>query len=99
MGGTTAEEVTHIHDSYRCPEHVDWCNCPNLDEWLCNPYWVSGHCPDGLLRMPIDVIHAAPKVLHGPFPCCGVIDCDAGKYDFMSSDPSSVTCPEKYTGN
>lgn len=48
----TAAGEKHYHDSFRCPEHADNCSCPDLDEYLCNPYWVSGHCPDGLLVMP-----------------------------------------------
>jgi hypothetical protein len=49
---------SHVHDSFRCPEHVYGCECLNLDEWLCNPYWVRGHCPDGLLVMPDDLRRA-----------------------------------------
>jgi hypothetical protein len=50
--GTPAEE--HVHDAYRCPEHIYGCDCPDLDEWVCNPYWVNGHCPGELLVMPDD---------------------------------------------
>jgi hypothetical protein len=50
----------HLHDSWQCPEHVRGCGCLSLDGYLCNPYWVRGYCPDGLLVMPDD-----PRVAAG----------------------------------
>ena len=47
-------EPKHIHDSYQCPTHCWGCNCPNLEEWICNPYWVNEYCPDNLEVMPDD---------------------------------------------
>lgn len=35
-----------MHDPYRCPAHVGDCGCPDRSGWLCNPYYVAGHCPD-----------------------------------------------------
>lgn len=52
---TSIAEAAHVHDSFRCPEHVRGCDCPDLDAFLCNPYWVRGHCPDELPLMPQDV--------------------------------------------
>jgi hypothetical protein len=43
----------HVHDSYMCPAHVGACNCPNIEEYLCNPYYVAGHCPDNIEVMPL----------------------------------------------
>lgn len=103
MGSTAAEkELTHRHDPWQCPEHIDWCDCPDLDGWLCNPYWVNGYCPDSILRMPVGKVHAMPDALHGPSGCCGLRDSEIveelNTYDFYSSDPSQVTCTGK-TGN
>jgi len=44
----------HVHDSYQCPAHVRGCNCPDLENYLCNPYCVVGHCPDAIELMPGD---------------------------------------------
>ena len=57
-----AAAPAHVHDSFRCPEHVYGCPCPDLDEWLCNPYWVRDHCPDELLVMPDDPRYEATAV-------------------------------------
>jgi hypothetical protein len=46
--------AAHIHDSHRCPAHVDGCSCPDLENWLCNPYWIADHCPDEIEVMPQD---------------------------------------------
>lgn len=42
----------HAHDPFRCPAHCDGCDCPDLDAYLCNPYYIAGFCPDDLLVMP-----------------------------------------------
>ena len=43
---------THVHDPFRCPAHVEGCDCPDLENWVCNPYHAAGHCPDDIQVMP-----------------------------------------------
>ncbi len=38
----------HKHSNFTCPAHVPDCSCLNFKEWVCNPYWVTGSCPDDL---------------------------------------------------
>ena len=33
------------HNSYVCSPHVDGCDCPDKEHWVCNPYWLAGFCP------------------------------------------------------
>lgn len=47
-----AAEGMHVHDPFRCPAYVDGCDCPDLDGYLCNPYCVTGYCPDAIEIMP-----------------------------------------------
>lgn len=43
----------HAHSPSLCPAHVSGCcGCPDLENWLCNPYYVPGFCPDAIELMP-----------------------------------------------
>lgn len=33
------------HDTFLCSPHVEGCDCPSIEDWLCNPYFVAGYCP------------------------------------------------------
>lgn len=44
--------MSHVHDPFRCPAHVEGCDCPDPADSLCNPYRVAGYCPDDLEVMP-----------------------------------------------
>lgn len=47
-----ASPAAHVHDAFRCPAHAEGCDCPDLENWLCNPYFDPGYCPDGIEVMP-----------------------------------------------
>jgi hypothetical protein len=46
--------TVHVHDSFRCPAHARSCNCPDLENFSCNPYCDPEWCPDSILLMPGD---------------------------------------------
>jgi hypothetical protein len=60
----------HAHDAFRCPAHVRGCDCPDLGNFLCNPYCELGYCPDAIHMMPGDEEAYAPA---------GAIECLDGK--------------------
>jgi hypothetical protein len=45
-------DSAHVHDPFQCPSHVEGCDCPDLENWRCNPYCVAGYCPDAIELMP-----------------------------------------------
>ena len=44
--------VPHIHDRFQCFPHIRDCDCEDKPNMICNPYYVSGHCPDYLEEEP-----------------------------------------------
>ena len=62
--------MSHVHDAFQCPVHCRGCDCPDLDRYLCNPYWVNGHCPSGLLVMPDDPRYVPEPKRGGTFFYC-----------------------------
>jgi hypothetical protein len=91
--------TAHVHDSFRCPAHVDGCGCPDLAAALCNPYYVAGFCPDAIERMPVGTVHLMPE--HGPVPdstpvlpapCCGRLPRQMEPGDIYCANPAEVTC-------
>jgi hypothetical protein len=49
---TRQEDSVHIHDPFRCPAHARDCDCPDPENWVCNPYHAAGYCPDDIEVMP-----------------------------------------------
>jgi hypothetical protein len=91
---TPAARQAHVHDAFRCPAHVDFCGCPDLEGCLCNPYHVAGHCPDAIEMMPWSgVFHAITPDGQTPTSCCGRLPGElAGRDDAMTADPAQVNC-------
>jgi hypothetical protein len=86
----------HAHDAFRCPAHVDFCDCPDLESYLCNPYHVAGYCPDAVEMMPWSgVFHALTLDGQTPASCCGRPPGELGRNDAMSADPAKVNCAGK----
>lgn len=45
MSVRSAGQVSHTLNPVTCPRHLSGCDCPNRDEYICNPYY-AGICEE-----------------------------------------------------